>query len=138
MNLTLRTVMHPQHEHRLVPVLFVGSGGHELERSLWEYGIGVITTDRVDRALHLLTNFTVAAVIYDVPAVDRIPDLTATGTRIIVLVDDEADWNRSDVTTVLRSAPVASIAAAVQQAAAVHLQRGPQSVHMPSRPVFAQ
>jgi hypothetical protein len=119
MNLTLRTVMSPQHAHRLVPVLFVGSGGPELERSLWEHGIGVITTERVDRALQLLTNFKVAAVIYDDPAVDRIADLTATGTRIIVLVDDETEWNRSDVTTVLRSAPAASIAAAVQQSAAV-------------------
>ena len=111
--------MHPQREHRLVPVLLVGTADPELERRLWEHGIGVITTASVDRALHLLTNFTVPAVIYDAPAADRIPDLTAIGTRVIVLVDDDAEWNRPDVTTLRRTAPVASIAAAVQQCAAV-------------------
>ena len=109
--------MHCQREHRLVPVLFVGQGDPALAERLWEHGIGVIRTNNVGRALYLLTNFTVAAVIYEGPAVDQIPDFAA-GTRVIALVDEQTEWTCPGVTVLPRTALVEAIAAAVQECAA--------------------
>jgi hypothetical protein len=116
-DLDLGIAVQPPHEHRLIPVLWVGSADSPVARGLSKFGIGVIAVRSVDRALRLLRNFSVAAVIYDAPAGERVSELTATGTPLIVLVADDTDWQRPGVTTFPPTALPEAIAAAVQRCA---------------------
>jgi hypothetical protein len=105
--------MPTQHAYSVLPVLFVGANS-ALAAELEQHGLGVITVDRVDRALRLLQNFTVAAVIYDLPALQRTGEFTALGIPVVVLTAGDSEWGGSLVTVVRRGATAPAIAELIQ------------------------
>jgi hypothetical protein len=86
----------------------------------------VIVADRADRALRMLRNFSVAAVVYDLPTLDAVPQLAALGTPLIVLATP-GDPGAAGVVVLPRDTAPAAVADAIRQrtrelgAAAAHV-----------------
>ncbi len=75
----------------LVPVLHVGPGiTHYTREFLREHGIGLIVCDDATRAVRLLTQFRVAAVIYALPDLQWLPGFVRTDTPVVLLSDSKS------------------------------------------------
>jgi hypothetical protein len=111
----------------LLTVLYIGGGvvGPNVEQLRHE-GIGVVAVHSAARALQLLKNFRVAAVICDVPDLSSVTTLAATRTPVILLARQEADWGGPEVTVLSRRTPSPELARYVRQLAGMNSERGTQ------------
>jgi CheY-like chemotaxis protein len=112
----------------LLTVLYIGgfAVGPNVEQLRHE-GIGVVAVHSGARALQLLKNFRVAAVICDVPDLSSIASLAATQTPVILLAGQGADWGGPEVTVLSRRIPSPELARYVRQLAATNgSERGTQ------------
>lgn len=108
----------------LLTVLYIGAGAARpnVEQLRYE-GIGVVAVHSAARALQLLKNFRVAAVISDVPDLSSVAGLAATRTPVILLAAQEADWGGPEVSVVSRRTPSAALARHVRELAGINADR---------------
>jgi hypothetical protein len=101
--------------HRsLLPVLYVG---HELTRradeSLRAHGVGVVAADSAARAKRLLSHFRVAAIVFALPDLRGVMELSATGIPVILLAGREAACDLDRVTVLPRATDPVELAAII-------------------------
>ena len=119
---------HPGSIRPLLTVLYIGGDavGPNVEQLRHE-GIGVMAVHSAGRALQLLKNFRVAAVICDLPDLSSITRLAATQTPVILLAGQAADWGGPEVTVLSRRTPSPELARYVRQLAGTNdSERGTQ------------
>jgi len=99
----------------LVTVLYIGPAAPACVEGLQDHRVGVIGVDRVDRALRLLQNFQVAALIVDGPDTRAVPMLADAGTPVIELAATDATSDQPGVTVVARRTPSATLARIIRE-----------------------
>ena len=114
-------------EAPLITVLHVGAESDLLQR-LRREGLGVVEAGSAARGLRLLRNFRVGAVICDVPDLSVVTCFVATGTPVILLAGDDAEWGGPEVTVVSRRTPAETLAAVVRRIAAAGHTDAPRRV----------
>jgi hypothetical protein len=83
--------------------------------------VGVIVAERPDRGLRLLTQFSVAGVVYDVPSLGPVLDFVALGVPVVLLGAANGTWGSPEVTVLGRDVPATRVMEALgpsRQAAA--------------------
>ena len=96
-------------QHGVTPALFIGNARSDVVARLRQHGVRVIVAERVDRGLRLLKEFSVAAVVYDVPALPPILELVTRGVPVILLAAVDADWGSPQVRVLKRETAAATV-----------------------------
>jgi len=110
--------MEAASSRRIVPVLLVGPADRRRIDQLREEGIGVIHVEHVERALRVLQDFRVEAVICAEPRLQALPALAAANATIIVLASQDVECDAPGVTVVKRDTSPAALALRVREAIA--------------------
>jgi hypothetical protein len=96
--------------------VYVGTDGTiGLVTSLGSEGIGVIVAPTVDRGLRLLQEFRAAAVVFALADLQGAAHLAASGTPIVLLAAEAAEWEGADITVVNRNSDVTVLAAVIRR-----------------------
>jgi hypothetical protein len=112
-----------------LPVVYVGTDGMiGLVTRLRSEGIGVVVAPTVHRGFRLLQEFRVAAVVFALADLQGAAHLAASGTPIVLLAAEEAEWDGADITVVNRNTDVAVLAAVIRRVSARSAAEGRQQV----------
>ena len=108
--------MHPLSSRRrsVLPVLYVGG---DLKRTAYDslraHRIGVVVAENPSRASRLLSQFRVAAIVYDVPDLQGIEKLSKLGIPLVVLAARDAACDLDAVTILPRQTETEDLAAII-------------------------
>ena len=108
--------MHPLSSHRrsVLPVLYVGSDLNATAYdSLRAHRIGVVVAENASRASRLLSQFRVAAIVYDVPDLRGIDELSKLEIPMVVLAARDAACDLDAVTILPRHTETEDLAAII-------------------------
>ena len=98
----------------VLPVLYVGG---DLTRATYEslraHRIGVVVADDVARARRMLSHFRVAAIVFAVPDLPGLKELTKLGVPLVVLAARETACDHHLVTILPRSVDPEELAAVI-------------------------
>ena len=98
----------------VLPVLYVGS---DLTRAAYEslrsHRIGVVVTEDARRARRVLSHFRVAAIVFAVPDLPGLTELTKLGVPLVVLAARETACDHHLVTVLPRNTDPEELAAVI-------------------------
>ena len=99
-----------------LPVVYLGTDATmTLVAELRCEGIGMVVAETVPRALRLLREFWVAAVVFALPDLQGAARVAAMQTPVVLLAADEAQWGAAGVTVVRRKTEAAVLATVIRE-----------------------